>query len=58
MIPTQASRCEVFRTIAAAAYARWPAYDTTPLYDQSYERSPVVTAQNTLTLLQKRTGVG
>jgi IS4 transposase len=34
MVPTQASRRKIFRTIAAAPYSRWPAYDTTPLYDR------------------------
>jgi IS4 transposase len=33
--PTQASRRKVFRTIAAKSYREWPAYDSTPLYDQS-----------------------
>lgn len=32
---TQISRREVFRAIAAKSYREWPAYDSTPLYDQS-----------------------
>jgi hypothetical protein len=33
--PTQTSRREVFRAIAAKSYREWPIYDSTPLYDQS-----------------------
>ena len=33
--PTQISRCEVFRTIAAKPYYEWPAYASTLLYDRS-----------------------
>lgn len=33
--PTQISRREVFRAIAAKSYREWPIYDSTPLYDQS-----------------------
>ena len=35
MPPTQLSRREVFRTIAATSYREWPAYAATPLYDRS-----------------------
>lgn len=35
MRSTQASRREIFRTIAAKSYRKWPAYDSTSLYDRS-----------------------
>ena len=35
MATIQASRREIFRTIATKSYYEWPAYDSTPLYDQS-----------------------
>lgn len=34
MPSTQTSRRSVFRTIAQATYSAWPAYTSTPLYDQ------------------------
>ena len=34
MPSTQTSRRSVFRTIAQATYSEWPAYTSTPLYDQ------------------------
>ncbi len=34
MASTQASRRNVFRTIATDSYREWPAYDTTQLYDR------------------------
>ena len=35
MRSTQASRREIFRTIAATSYRKWPAYHSTSLYDRS-----------------------
>jgi IS4 transposase len=35
MAPTAVSRRDVFRSIATTEYLDWPAYDSTPLYDQS-----------------------
>ncbi|MDQ2054069.1 hypothetical protein [Halobellus sp. H-GB7] len=35
MAPTAVSRRDVFRSIATTQYLDWPAYDSTPLYDQS-----------------------
>ncbi|SDY56174.1 transposase [Halobellus clavatus] len=35
MAPTSVSRRDVFRAIATTEYLDWPAYDSTPLYDQS-----------------------
>ncbi|ELY62157.1 transposase [Natronococcus jeotgali] len=35
MASTQASRRDVFRAIATDSYRKWPAYDTTGLYDRS-----------------------
>ncbi len=35
MPPTQLSRREVSRTIAATSYREWPAYNSTPLYDRT-----------------------
>ena len=35
MPPTQASQREVFRGIASTLYRKWPAYDSTPLYDRN-----------------------
>ena len=33
--PIQASQREMFRTIALTSYHKWPAYDSTPLYDRN-----------------------
>ena len=35
MAPTSVSQRDVFRSIATTQYLDWPAYDSTPLYDQS-----------------------
>lgn len=35
MVPTPVSRRDVFRSIATTQYLDWPAYGSTPLYDQS-----------------------
>ena len=35
MAPTSVSQRDVFRSIATTEYLDWPAYDSTPLYDQS-----------------------
>ena len=35
MAPTSVSRRDVFRLIATTVYLDWPAYDSTPLYNQS-----------------------
>lgn len=35
MPATSTSRRDVFRTIVTTSYQKWPAYDSTPLYNRS-----------------------